>query len=193
MMRDYYSEFLEEKAGSVSVYEVSKVSEATFRNENISFDTFDTFDTEQSDANQGNFFADILAAIDFDQKDKDAETLCNTESMGITERLSTMIERGTVFDVGLQRFEITGADCLNTSERDFLSINKDSILCTLQQSLLLKHLFNKSDYLFSDFAFEIAEREMIMSESVAVSSYEIYFEAVKEVTAKWFVQLLKLS
>ncbi len=63
----------------------------------------------------------------------------------------------------------------------------------------MKHLFNHSPERFEDFAFEITEREAINSEECLNTQvtkgdktrFEIYFEAVKSTTRKWFDELLK--
>jgi hypothetical protein len=53
----------------------------------------------------------------------------------------------------------------------------------------MKHLFSHSPEQFEDFAFEVKERESLLS-ITAKTTFEIYFEAVKSVTRKWFAELL---
>lgn len=171
-MRDYYAEFLEKKQGNVSVNEVSKVSKAPNY-------PFDTFVTSQTSTNQDNFFADTLAAID--------QSSPQPQSAIITT-LNSIIERGNLFNVTENNFEIIGE--ITEVEKDYLRINKEPILCTLQQSLLMKYLFSHSKYLFSDFAFEIAEAQTRRVEANCLFTYEVYFEAVREVSKKWFVRIL---
>jgi len=81
---------------------------------------------------------------------------------------------------------------------EFLKINKTMILCQLQQSLLMKHLFSHSPEQLEDFAFEIREREALILRDcpnsqltiTAETTFEIYCEAVKQTTRKWFAELL---
>ncbi len=56
----------------------------------------------------------------------------------------------------------------------------------------MKHLFNHSPEQFEDFAFEITERECLISplRITDKTRFEIYFEAVKSTTRKWFADLL---
>jgi hypothetical protein len=114
--------------------------------------------------------------------------------------LNSFIENGVAFDVSSDDFLfIDTAQTLKLSDMEFLKLNHSIVLCTLQQSLLMKHLFSHSPEQFEDFAFEILEREAIFSE-VSTNSpltitdktpFEIYFEAVKSITHKWFAELLE--
>lgn len=133
-------------------------------------------------------FAQTIAAVDYSQAAP--ETMREAESMSLIDTLNLMVERGASFDVGADKFNTFGT--VSRSDKDFLSINWDSILCTLQQSLLMKHLFSYSQSSFSDFAFEIAERESHLTEQGNIS-IEAHFEAVREVTQKWFKNLLTLE
>ncbi len=101
-----------------------------------------------------------------------------------------MIEESTNFDVGTDSFELCGSDHLQQLDGDFLILNKPVVLCTLQQSLLVKHLFNGSPDKLEDFSFEIYEREAITCED-GEQSETIHCEAVKQVTNKWFTYLLE--
>jgi hypothetical protein len=116
------------------------------------------------------------------------------------EILNRFIFAGVTFDVCADDFQIVdNAGILKTSDREFLEPNYSNILCQLQQSLLMKHLFNHSPEQFEDFAFEITEREAINSEECLNTQvtkgdktrFEIYLEAVKSTTRKWFAELLE--
>jgi hypothetical protein len=79
--------------------------------------------------------------------------------------LNQFIADGITFDVSADDFQvIDNNQKLKVSDKEFLELNNAAILCTLQQSLLMKHLFNHSPEQFEDFAFEIQEREAIFSE-----------------------------
>jgi hypothetical protein len=58
----------------------------------------------------------------------------------LTEQINEAIAAGVSFDVGKGDFQIVGEKYLTESERIFLQINKLPVLCTLQQSLLMKYL-----------------------------------------------------
>jgi hypothetical protein len=104
--------------------------------------------------------------------------------------LDRHIANGITFDVSADDFLfIDTAQILKISDMEFLKLNKAAILCCLQQSLLMKHLFSHSPERFEDFAFEITERKSLLT-ITAKTRYQIYCEAVKDVTAKWFNELL---
>jgi hypothetical protein len=170
-MRDYYADFLQPK-NSVNTLPrtVSKVSKGQDTTTKQAFDTFDT----------------PLPGISQKNNDELAEIKTNH----FHKVLNQFIEAGVTFDVAADDFLfIDKAQTLKLSDMDFLILNKAAILCTLQQSLLMKHLFSIAPEQFEDFAFEITERESLLS-ITAKTSYEIYFEAVKSVTRKWFAELL---
>jgi len=124
---------------------------------------------------------------------KNNDELADIKSEKLHEVLNRFIENGITFDVCVDDFQaIDRAQILKTSDREFLSLNSADILCQLQQSLLMKHLFNHSPERFEDFAFEIAERECLISPMRITDKtrYEIYFEAVRLTTRKWFSELL---
>ena len=101
------------------------------------------------------------------------------------------IAAGIKFEVSADDFRIIDAgEKLKTSDREFLKLNESYILCQLQQSLLMKHLFLHSPNAFEDFAFEVMERESLLS-LTAKTNYEIYVEAVKQTTKTWFQELLE--
>jgi hypothetical protein len=88
---------------------------------------------------------------------------------------------------------------LKVSDMEFLKLNSGAILCQLQQSLLMKHLFNHSPEQFEDFAHEIAEREAIILANCPKTQlritdktrFQFYFDAVNQTTRKWFTDLLE--
>jgi hypothetical protein len=105
-------------------------------------------------------------------------------------KLNRFIEAGITFDVSADDFLfIDTAQTLKISDMEFLKLNRAAILCQLQQSLLMKHLFSHSPERFEDFAFEITERESLLT-ITAKTRYQVYCEAVRDVTAKWFGNLL---
>ncbi len=109
----------------------------------------------------------------------------------IRERLNRFIDEGITFDVSADDFQVIDTNqILKTSDREFLEINSAIILCQLQQSLLVKHLFSHSPEQFEDFACAIAEREAIMTGD-GIESFFIHCEAVKDVSKNWFIRLLK--
>ncbi len=121
---------------------------------------------------------------------KNNDELREIKSGKLHEVLNRFIEKGITFDVSTDDFQVIDpANALKTSDRDFLELNSAAILCQLQQSLLVKHLFNHSPEQFEDFAFEIAEREAIMTGDRR-ESFSIHCEAVKDVSKNWFIRLL---
>ena len=115
-------------------------------------------------------------------------------------QLNGFIENGVAFDVSADSFIfIDSNQKLKLSDMEFLKTNHSNFLCHLQQSILTKHLFSHSPEQLEDFAFEIQEREAIFSEEsletqltiTAETPFEIYLEAVKAVTKKWFADLLE--
>ncbi len=108
----------------------------------------------------------------------------------ISGKLDALIGKGAEFDVAEDDFIVTGAENLNESERRYLDFNKAPVLCTLQQRLLVKYLLFDSAELLNDFAVEIYERESIQAEETGFFTYETYYAAVREITAKWFARLL---
>jgi hypothetical protein len=134
------------------------------------------------------------------QSFKNNNALLDFKAEKLHEVLNRFIFAGVTFDVCADDFQIIdNAGILKTSDKQFLELNSAAILCTLQQSLLMKHLFNHSPEQLEDFAFEITEREAIFSEESLETQvtkgdktrFEIYFEAVKSTTRKWFAELLK--
>jgi hypothetical protein len=185
-MKNYYTDFLQTK---ISVNTLPKaVSKGAKGQEFDTKQAFDTFDTALPSINQKIYVP------------KNNNELADIKSEKLHEILNRFIFAGVTFDVATDDFQIVdNAKSLKASDREFLELNFSIILCQLQQSLLMKHLFNHSPDLFEDFAFEITEREAIISEDCLNSqltkadktSFEIYFEAVKSVTRKWFDELLK--
>jgi hypothetical protein len=184
-MKDYYTDFLQTKISVNTLPKaVSKVSKGQ------EFDTkqaFDTFDTALPGINQKIYVP------------KNNNELLDFKAEKLHEILNRFIFAGITFDVATDGFQIVdNAGILKTSDREFLKINFSIILCQLQQSLLMKHLFSHSPEQFEDFAFEIRERQAIFSENCLNSqlritvetNFEIYFRAVESVTRKWFSGLL---
>jgi hypothetical protein len=121
---------------------------------------------------------------------KETDELFEYKSEKLHEILNRFIENGVAFDVSADDFLfIDTAQTLKLSDMEFLKLNHSIVLCTLQQSLLMKHLFSHSPEQFEDFAFEIMERESLMA-TTDNTPFEIYFEAVKSVTRRWFAELL---
>ncbi len=111
----------------------------------------------------------------------------------LTDILNRFIERGVTFDVSADDFQmIDPMKALKASDKEFLKLNSAAVLCQLQQSLLMKHLFSHAPEQFEDFAFEIRERECLSSplRITDKTRFEIYLEAVKSTTRKWFEDLL---
>jgi len=121
---------------------------------------------------------------------KNNDELADFKAEKFHEVLNRFIEAGITFDVSADDFQVIGSDqILKTSDRFFLELNKDAVLCHLQQSLLVKHLFSHSPEQFEDFCFEVMERESLLT-ITAKTPFEIYLFAVKDVTKKWFADLL---
>ncbi len=124
---------------------------------------------------------------------KTSDDLAQFEADTFHAVLNRFIENGIAFDVSADEFQtIDGAQRLKASDKEFLKLNGAAILCQLQQSLLVKHLFSHSPEQFEDFAFEVMERECLNSplRITDKTRFEIYFEAVKSTTRKWFAELL---
>ncbi len=120
--------------------------------------------------------------------------LAKFEADTLHEVLNKFISAGVSFDVSADDFQaIDRANTLKASDREFLKLNGAVILCQLQQSLLVKHLFNHSPEQFEDFAFEIAERESLNTplRITDKTRYEIYFQALRLSTRRWFAELLE--
>jgi hypothetical protein len=121
---------------------------------------------------------------------KKTDELADFQADYFHDSLNRFIEAGITFDVSADDFLfIDTAQILKISDMEFLNLNSAAILCQLQQSLLMKHLFSHSPFLLEDFAFEIKERESIMTET-AGSTYELYCLAVSDVTQSWFERLV---
>jgi len=104
----------------------------------------------------------------------------------IVGRLNTMISAGASFDVSADDFQIFGADNSTETEKQFLTVNKPLVLCTLQQSLLMKYLPLDS---IPDYLFEVKERIAVLTDG-GEPSPELYFETVRDVTKEWFADVL---
>ncbi len=175
-MRDHYAEFLQTKISVNTLHsEVPKVPKVQiFVKKNHTFGTFGT----------------TLPGVYQKKTFKNNSDLAEFKTEKFHEILNRFIENGITFDVSADDFQvIDNNQILKTSDKQFLELNDAAILCQLQQSLLMKHLFSHSPEQFEDFAFEIRERESIMTE-VAETTYERYCTAVKDVTRNWFEHLM---
>jgi len=140
-----------------------------------------------------NLVSAVIRSCQFRHSFKNNDELAQFEADTFHKILNGFIADGITFDVSADDFQtIDGAQFLKTSDKEFLKLNGAAILCHLQQSLLMKHLFNHSPERFEDFAFEITERECLNTplRITDKTRYEIYFEAVKSTTRKWFADLL---
>jgi hypothetical protein len=175
-MKNYYTDFLQTKFSVNTLPKaVSKVSKGQ------EFDTkqaFEPFDTALPSINQKIYVP------------KNNNQLADIKAEKLHEVLNKFILAGVTFDVSADDFQIIdNAGILKTSDKQFLELNYAAILCQLQQSLLMKHLFKHSSERFEDFAFEITEREAMLTKTDE-KDFEIYFQIVKSITRKWFVVLL---
>ena len=150
--------------------------------------------TNSSEAEkQTKLVSAVIRSGQFRHSFKNNDELAQFEADTFHKILNGFIADGITFDVSADDFQtIDGAQFLKTSDKEFLKLNGAAILCHLQQSLLMKHLFNHSPERFEDFAFEITERECLNTplRITDKTRYEIYFEAVKSTTRKWFADLL---
>ena len=122
---------------------------------------------------------------------KNFDELSEIKTDKFHEILNQLIESGIAFDVSTDDFQVIDeAQILKTSDRDFLEINNADILCQLQQSLLMKHLFSIAPEQFEDFASEIYKRESLLT-ITDKTIFQIYCEAVKDTTKKWYNGLLE--
>ncbi len=149
---------------------------------------------------QSNLVSAVIRSGHSRHSFKNNDGLADFKSEKLHEVLNRFIEVGCAFDVSGDDFQIVDNNQnLKVSDREFLKSNNATILCQLQQSLLVKHLFSHSPEQFEDFSFEIREREAIISENclnsllriTAETRFETYFEAVKDTTKKWFAELLQ--
>ncbi|MEJ7862894.1 MAG: hypothetical protein WKF90_14780 [Pyrinomonadaceae bacterium] len=151
--------------------------------------------TNSSEAKiQPKLVSAVIRSGQFRESFKNDDELSDFKAEKFHEVLNRFIADGITFDVSADDFQtIDPAQILKTSDKEFLELNGAAILCQLQQSLLVKHLFNHSPEQFEDFAFEITERECL-SLPLRITDktpFEIYFEAIKDTTKKWFADLLE--
>lgn len=140
-----------------------------------------------------NLVSAVIRSDEFRHFPKNNDELAEYKAEKFHQVLNRFIEKGITFDVAENDFQVIDpAQVLKISDREFLKLNDAAILCTLQQSLLMKHLFSHSPEQLEDFAFEIAERECLKTplRITDKTRFEIYFEAVKSVTRIWFDLLL---
>jgi hypothetical protein len=144
--------------------------------------------------NQSELVSAVIRSGHSRHNSKNKEELAELKADYFHAQLNGFIENGIVFDVSADDFRfIDKEQNLKLSDMEFLKLNEAAVLCHLQQSLLMKHLFSHSPEQFEDFAFEITERECLNSplRITDKTRFEIYFEAVKDVTKKWFADLLE--
>ncbi len=139
--------------------------------------------TIETNKTEANFFADIIAAID-GAKVKPA-VMPQAQPATLTERLNSMIAVGTSFDISADDFQVTGAEFLSSAETAFFYANKSEVLCTLQQSALMKYLSPSDLQMFVD---EVKERAAILSDG---KSGEPPFEILNEIVREWFADMLE--
>lgn len=139
--------------------------------------------------NAADFFATMLAAVDNVLKEPAA--LLVSRNKVLIKKLNRMIKMGCVFKVSENDFITLSDQVLTEEDNGFLSINKDLLLPVLQTGILKKNLFNNLPDQLIDFTVDIAERESILTEEDTIISYEAHQEAVREVTAIWFAELLE--
>jgi hypothetical protein len=150
--------------------------------------------TSDNGEEQSNLVSSAFVSVHSRESLKTSDGLAQFEADTFHEILNRFIADGITFDVSGDDFQtVDGAQILKTSDREFLKLNGAAILCHLQQSLLMKHLFSHSPEQFEDFAFEITERESLNSplRITDKTRFEIYLEAVKSTTRKWFADLLE--
>ncbi len=105
--------------------------------------------------------------------------------------LTRFIRNGVEFNVFADGFRVTDSNQrLKAPDKNILKFNNSDVLCYLQQSVLRERLFSHSPEQFADFAFEIRERESLLPKA-GKTPFEIYGEAVKQVTRQWFADLLE--
>ena len=160
---------------------------------NVSVNSVDTFQksTGSPEYNEeSNLVSSAFVSGQLVDTPKNNDELLDFKAGKFREVLNRFIENGVTFDVSIDDFQIIdNAGILKTSDKQFFELNYSIIICQLQQRLLMKHLFNHSPERFEDFAFEIAERELLLTKADE-KDFEIYFQIVKSVTRKWFAVLL---
>jgi hypothetical protein len=132
----------------------------------------------------------VSSTFELGQIPKNNDELADYKAEKLHEVLNRFIEKGITFDVSATDFQVIDpAQILKTSDREFLKLNDAAILCTLQQSLLMKHLFSISPDALEDFTFDVAERGAIMTNGADIP-FAVHCEAVKDVSSNWFDRLL---
>ncbi len=142
---------------------------------------------------QSNLVSSAFVSDEFRHSFKNSDELADFKTDYFHQILNRFIEKEITFEVSADEFQtVDGAQRLKASDKEFLKLNGAAILCQLQQSILMKHLFSHSPERFEDFAFEIRERECLNPplRITDKTRFEIYFEAVKSTTRKWFAELL---
>jgi hypothetical protein len=149
---------------------------------------------------QSNLVSSAFVSSHSRESFKNNDELADFKAGKFHEILNRFIESGIWFEVSADDFQtIDGAQILKASDKDFLEFNSAAILCQLQQSFLMKHLFNHAPEQFEDFAFEVREREAIyaadyLKKPVRITAEtlaaDFYFAAVSDVSKKWCGELL---
>lgn len=160
---------------------------------------FDRFDDKRAKAendisakseDQSSPVSAVIRSGQLRESFKTRDALADFKADAFHKILNEFIEKGIAFEVSADDFQtIDRAEILKTSDREFIQLNGAAILCYLQQSLLMKHLFSHSPEQFEDFAFEIMERESLLT-ITAKTPYIVYLTAVMEVTQIWFKRLI---
>ena len=132
----------------------------------------------------------VIRSYKLRQSPENNEKLAEIKREKLYEILNRYIELGITFDVSIFDFKVIDlAQTLKTSNIEFLKLNEIDVLCLLQQSLLMKHLFSHSPEKLEDFAFEIEERESILTEN-SKTTYDSYCIAMRDITSYWFERLI---
>jgi hypothetical protein len=139
------------------------------------------------------FFAQLLSNSEEKQVEAESVTkVTETKTGHFQNMLNRFIDRGVWFEVSADKFLIYDEkETLKRSDLEFLKIHYSEVLCTLQQSLLTKHLFSHSSELLENFSFEIQEREALL-QTIDENPFMIYQSAVKAVTRSWFEYLVEI-
>lgn len=112
-----------------------------------------------------------------------------TMNESLLQILNRFIARAISFDVQIDAFTVCQSTLLTEDEKQFVETSYDAILCTLQQALLCRELFDVSAAKLKEFSFDIAERQGVIGET-ETDENQIYFDAVCDVSKRWFTELL---
>ena len=133
----------------------------------------------------------VINSDEFRHFPKNNDDLAEFKSKQFHTRLNHFIADGVTFEVSADEFQVLDSDeKLKISDKEFLQLNRQDILCELQQSLLVKHLFSHSPEQFEDFVFSVNERESLLS-ITDKTRFEIDVLALRQTTKIWFAELLE--